>query len=33
MTATAQTRLIPETLEHTRERLRPVFARLAGAAA
>jgi ATP adenylyltransferase len=33
MTAIAHTRLIPEALEQTRERLRPVFARLAGAAA
>jgi ATP adenylyltransferase len=33
MTAIAHTRLIPESLAHTGERLRPVFARLAGAAA
>lgn len=33
MTAIADTRLIPEGLEQSRERLRPVFAHLAGAAA
>ena len=29
MTSTAQTRLVPEDLMQTRERLRPLFARLA----